>query len=554
MAARDLATLERYKDRFGAGDAETKLVLLARLDRTRLRTPRQVERLHETLCFMRAYPGDAVVLAAVEHILERFTDRADLRRHRDALTDSGIAGTTIRFRFFWPSALWLAGRWPDHLILDRSDGDAEDAIARALPLIVTPPEAAALRELDLPGYEALDRLRGRETDGAFLARRVAAMPGDTFTREAFFDAIDASFELAPGKDTPARTHAKLAFAPVAFGDAPIRRGRPSLRAELARPPRGVRRLSRSEGTRVVELGRAAMATRSRDIDGFAYGDPRDAWLVDDGDGLAFTLNGVVPERRAVVPATYGALTLRNGVPIAYLQVDLAGRSAALSYHAFATFRGGEAAYATARMLAMLHHVLGARSFTLDPYQLGKGNDDGIESGAWWFYYKLGFRPRAAAVKRAMRGELERLAAKPRHRSSPATLRKLAEGHLVFDVDPRHPVPLPSTVRIGFRVADALAARSNREDVSREAMRRIGVRSLTGWTPGERLAWQRWSPLILTLPGVSRWSTANRRALVRIVRAKGGRSEMGYASRLNAHPLLGSALFGGARRRRAESAA
>ena len=419
---------------------------------------------------------------------------------------------------------------------------------------MTPPEAAALRELDLPGYEALDRLRGRETDGAFFVRRVAAMPGDTFTREAFFDAIDASFELAPGKDTPARTHAKLAFAPVAFGDAPIRRGRPDLRAELVRPPRSVRRLSRTEGTRVVDLGHAAMATRSRDIDGFAYGDPRDAWLVDDGDGLAFTLNGVVPERRAVVPATYGALTLRNGVPIAYLQVDLAGRSAALSYHTFGTFRGGEAAYATARMLTMLHHVLGAGSFTLDPYQLGKGNDDGIESGAWWFYYKLGFRPRAAGVKRVMRAELERLRANARHRSSPATLRKLAEGQLVFDVDPRHPVPLPPTPRIGLRVADSLAARGNREDAAREAMRRIGLRSLAGWTPGERLAWQRWSPLILTLPGVSRWSTANRRALVRIVRAKGSRSEMRYVARLNAHRLLGRALLGGARPRRAQSAA
>ena len=82
MAARDLATLERYKDRFGAAAAATKLVLLARLDRAQLRTPRQVERLHETLCFMRAYPGDAVVLAAVEHVLERVADRADLRRLR----------------------------------------------------------------------------------------------------------------------------------------------------------------------------------------------------------------------------------------------------------------------------------------------------------------------------------------------------------------------------------------------------------------------------------------------------------------------------------------
>jgi hypothetical protein len=544
MAARDLATLERHKDRFGAGAAAAKLVLLARLDRTRLRTPRQVARLHEALCFMRAYPGDAVVLAAVEHLLERFADRADLHRHRAALTGSGIAGTTIPFRFFWPSALWLAGRWPARLTLDRSDADAEAAIARALPLLVTPPEAAALRELDLPGYEALDRLRGRETDAAFLVRRVAGMPGDSFTREAFFDAIDASFRLAPGRDTPARTHAKLAFAPLAFPASPIRRGRPDLRAELRRPPLSVKRLSSAAGRAVVDLGRAQMATRERDIDGFAYGDGRDAWLVDDGEGLAFTLNGVVPERRAVVPATYGAMTLRNGVPIAYLQADVAGRSAALSYHAFATFRGGEAAHATARMLAMLHHVLGAMSFTLDPYQLGKGNEDGIESGAWWFYYKLGFRPRAAGVKRVLRAELSRLAANPRHRSSPATLRKLAEGHLAFDVDPRRPVPLPPLAALGLRIADRLAARGDREDVAREAMRAAGLRSLDGWTAGERLAWERWGPLMLTLPGLSRWNAANRRALVRVVRAKGGRSERDFLARFNAHRLLGPVLLGG----------
>jgi len=542
VAARDLATLERHRDRFGAGAATAKLVLLARLDRTRLRTPRQVARLHEALCFMRAYPGDALVLAAVEHLLERFAGRTDLARHRAALTGSGIAGTTLGFRFFWPSALWLANRWPAHLTLDRSDDDAEDAIARALPLLVTPAEAAALRELDLPGYEALDRLRGREADAAFLVRRVAAMPGDSFTREAFFDAIDASFELAPGRDTPARTHAKLGFAPLAFGEALIRHGRPSLRAELCRPPVAVKRLSPQAGRRAVELGRAQMATRERDIDGFAYGDGRDAWLVDDGDGLAFTLNGVAPERRAVVPATFGSLTLRNGVPIAYLQADLAGRSAALSYHAFATFRGGEVAYAVARMLTMLHYVLGATSFALDPYQLGKGNDDGIASGAWWFYCKLGFRPRAAAVKRVLREELARIAANPRHRSSPATLRRLAEGHLVFDVDPRRPVPLPPAAKIGLAVADRLTRRGAREDAAREAMRILGLRSLAGWTRNERLAWARWAPVVLTLPGVSRWSAANRRALLGVVRAKGGPSERAFLARFNAHPLLGRVLL------------
>jgi hypothetical protein len=36
------------------------------------------------------------------------------------------------------------------------------------------------------------------------------------------------------------------------------------------------------------------------------------------------------------------------------------------------------------------------SFTINPYQLGDGNDEALASGAWWFYYKFGFaraRPR-----------------------------------------------------------------------------------------------------------------------------------------------------------------
>jgi hypothetical protein len=148
------------------------------------------------------------------------------------------------------------------------------------------------------------------------------------------------------------------------------------------------------------------------------------------------------------------------------------------------------------------------------------------------------------VKRVLRGELARLAASPRHRSSAATLRKLAEGHLVFDLDPRQPLPLPPLAAIGLRVADRLAARGDREGVAREAMRRTGLRSLDGWTAGERLAWQRWSPLILALPGIGRWSAANRRALVRVVRAKGGTSETRFLAAFNGHPLLGPALLGG----------
>jgi hypothetical protein len=65
-----------------------------------------------------------------------------------------------------------------------------------------------------------------------------------------------------------------------------------------------------------------------------------------------------------------------------------------------------------RASAPLRHVFGTTSFSIDPYQLGKGNDEGLESGAWWFYAKLGFRPRDAATLRLAGDEQARVRRSP----------------------------------------------------------------------------------------------------------------------------------------------
>src|SRR5476651_1289687 len=551
MTTRTLSALERSKDRYGAGCAEAKLALLRRFERTELRSARAVWRLHEVLCFLRAYPDDARVLAQVERMLARFPGRADLRRAREALTDSGIAGTPIRYRFFWPTVRSLVRRWPDRIQIDRSECEVADKLASVLPLLVTWAEAAALKQLDPPAFAAIDRLRARgEGAAAFFARRIDAMPGDTFTREAFHDSIEPTYELKSGPDTPSHTRARHAAAPMAFQQSPLRRARPDLRKELGRMHRAVRLASAREGAQLIELARGAMVTRSRDLDAFAYGNARDVRLVDDGGGLGFVLVGIMPERRALIPATCGYLILRNGVPIGYGEAYVTGRSATMTFNIFATFRGAETAYTFARTLAMVRHLFGAESFSLDPYQLGKGNDEAIASGAWWFYYKLGFRPLTADARRLLRRELTRRRADPDHRSNAATLHALAESHLLFDFDRSRSPVLPPMAEPGLRVCDRLAARAGGdrervlEECSRETMRLTGVRSLRGFSAGERLAWQRWSPLVVfALPRISRWSAAERRELARVIRAKGGRDEYEFIARFAAHMKLQRALFG-----------
>jgi hypothetical protein len=546
-AAAALRALERTRDDYGAGSGGRKRALLAVLANGRLRSAGEVRRLHEALCFLRAYPDDAPVLQVVEQMLAGFDRRADLRAHREALAHGGIAGTTTWYPFFWPTARWLAGRWPERLRLDRNDADAEKSLGRAAPLLVTPHEAVALREARLAGYAALDRLRARgETDATFLVRRVEALAGDDFTREAFYDAINPSCLLLAGDDTPARTREKFGPAPVVFRSAPLRRGRPDLRDEMRRPPQSVRRLPAADGERLVELARGAMVGRSRDLDAFAYGNARDTWLVDDGGGRAFGLVGMVAERRAPLAAIYGGLTLSNGVPIGYVQADVVGRSAAVSFNTFETFRGGEAAFTFGRMLAVLRHVFGVDAFSIEPYQLGEGNDEGIDSGAWWFYFKLGFRPRAATARELAAAEVSRMQSQPAYRSPPATLRRLAAHHVFFDLDARRRTPLPPLASIGLRVARLLAARGDDRDaanarVQADAAAALGLQSLRGLTRGERQAFGNFAPLLL-LAGAARWPRDERARLLALIRAKAAASELDYARRLAAHRPFCRALL------------
>jgi hypothetical protein len=355
--------------------------------------------------------------------------------------------------------------------------------------------------------------------------------------------------------TPSRTTACFDAAPRSFVRPGPVRGRPDLRAEIARAPRAVRRLSESQGAALADLARGAMLTRARALAAFSYADARDAWLVDDGQGLAFGLIGVVPERRQALAATYGGLTLRNGVPIGYLQVDIVGHSAAISFNTFETFRGGEAAFTFARLLVSIGHVFGSRSFTIEPYQLGRDNDEGIESAAWWFYFKLGFRPRDAATRELARAEVARLERRAQHRSSPATLRRLAEHHLFFETQAGQRHPLPPLVALGERAGAALTQRAGADReaavalASADVLRRCGLSSWSGFRPDERRAWERMAPIVALLD-LDGWTDTERAALAALIRAKGGRSEIEAVARHVAHPKFDAALHAAARRGRA----
>ncbi len=535
-AAAALASLERIGRRYESGLGARKLTLLATLSRSRLSTPVQVRRLHEIVCFLHAYPDNRRIQSRARKLLDSFHRRPDLRRHRAALTGSGIAGTEIPYRFYGPTARWISRTWPAALRIDRRDPEHAKAILDALPLLLEPLKADLFRRLENPTLDVLDELRPRGmTDADYFISLVAAMPGDDFSREAFFDRVDPPFVLAPGRTTPERTTARFGRLPPHWQCDPLRGPRPQLRKEALRPPRRISRLRKPHAEELIRVARTSMITRERDLAAFQYANPQDAWLVDDGKGLAFALIGMLPGHRLLLPAVYGGLTLRNGVPIGYVQLDLLGRHAELSFNQFETFRGAGAAQVFARLVAATHHLFGCDQFSIEPYQLGHGNDEGIESGAWWFYHHFGFRPRESETRRIAARELGRIARNRHYRSSKRSLRELARRHVFFSLDPALSARLPRVAELLAEAARELRRFSQCSSADRTAAETEAARAWLGAGspgPGAARTLSHWAGLVLALSRHGRWSRAERRNLMRLIEAKAGPGEREYLRRLS----------------------
>lgn len=507
--------------------------------------------LHEQLLFLRAYPDDAATAAAADRLLAGFARRADLARFRDELADSGIAGTAIRYPFFFPTALWLARRYPRALAIDwENTADAE--LRPLLAAVLPPAETIWLRDRRPTARATLAALAGsRRSDASALLERLAALPGDSFTREALHDAAAPFYRLRAGRGTPERSTARAPRAPLVVRQAPPRHDRPALAAELDRPPRAIREVRGREAEELLALAREAMVTRARDLDCFSYGDPRDVRRIAHDDGLELVAFGSLPERRLLLAAAYGLLTLRNGVPVGYVQLDAFLGTALVHFNTFETFRGADAAWVFARVLATARALFAVDAFAIEPYQLGRHNDEALASGAWWFYSKLGFAPRDAAVRRLARAETARLRLRPAGRTSRATLARLAQAHLYFEPFGRRAHVAPHAA-ISRAISAAVAARPEPAGqalaaLAASAREQLGLATRRALTANEALWLTRWAPLMLTLPGFATWTAAERSALGTLVSLKAGRREAALVPALRTHPRFAPALLELARR-------
>src|SRR5258707_14851075 len=237
---------------------------------------------------------------------------------------------------------------------------------------------------------------------------------------------------------------KLPARKIFFHNRPlIARREVSLADELKSPPIPVEKVSPALGERILEMARETSAVRYRELHGFTFGDSRRVLRANLGRGTEAFVLGVPAENRLPLRAYHAAMIFKNGVPVGYFEGLSIFERMESGFNLYYTFREGETAWLYARILRLMRQLLGVTVLSIDPYQVGHENEEGIESGAFWFYRKLGFRPTRPALMKLSLSEERKISADPRRRTSAGTLRKLSGGHMLFELS-----ALNSTRRTG----------------------------------------------------------------------------------------------------------
>ena len=398
-------------------------------------------RFHDVLLFLRAFPQSRKVahladdlLAGIVHQVERLqASGADLEQFDDE-EFSGIAGTAISDNFTYDVARWLAQRYPQQLTVEWNFEEQSRQMGVTLPRFIPLLEDDSLVEADTPFFDWMaNAAGGPKKILPWLLQRVADTPLTSLERTSLYDSLAVNVSWKLGNSAASRTHARRKVSRMFYHRQPLlRRNQVSLADEMDSPPLPVRKLSRREGEDVLDMTRTALTVRYRELYGTTRGDPKQVFEADVGRGVQIFLWGLPPERRLPLRAYHAGLTLKNGVPINYIEGISLFEWMEVGFNTFYAFRDGETAWIYSKVLHFLHQLTGVTCFSVYPYQLGHENEEAIKSGAFWFYRKLGFRPGRPELLAITRKEEAKMTRDPAHRTSPRILRKLAAEHVFYE--------------------------------------------------------------------------------------------------------------------------
>jgi hypothetical protein len=519
-------------------------------------------RFHDLLLFFRAFPSGPNVLRLAEKLLQAFEPKVKAVLAAGGDVDDfapeevvGIAGTVVEATFSYAMVCWLVQRHAKSISIQWDDYERETQRGVIWPRFFPLMEEDSLTEANVPYLDWLKAARGRQDELPWLVRQFQRLPG--FPKEtaekakgALYDSLEIMVRWDMSNSRASRTLSRKPVKGFHFHREPlIQRRQVSLAREFAKPRLPIKVLSARDAEKTLDLVKEATGVRYRELYGTANADP--AWVMqaNPGRGVEIYFWGLPAEKRLPLRAYLAGFTVKNGVPINYVECISLFDWTEIGFNTFPAYRDGETAWIYAQTLRLLRQLHGTNAISVYPYQIGDGNEEAIGSGAFWFYRKMGFRSMDPALEKLAQAEEKKVHANPKYRTSAATLRRLSKANVVYELPEaeRDAWDRFSMRNIGLAVQRRIARDF---DGDTQMMRKAAVAQLARiikvdpkkLKPQAQAAFADFATVLSLVPDLDRWSWDDKDALRQIIAAKAGRTELRYLRLLQKHPRLRAAIL------------
>jgi len=555
-----LHQLERLKLDFNSRSPKQIERLLRRIERASIPDAESLISLHELLLFLRAYPQSAAIVKKTESLLRDFARRvgeaADRKEDLSSLDHpemSGIAGRDVVDTFSYYVVSGLVARYPRQTEFYWEWFEDENRLGETWPRFMPLLEEDAFVEANIPYRSWLRAARGAATEVAWLILRFNHLPIGPTAKAELYDSQKLYVQWTPpyrvtrtGMRLPARLRGSKTFY---HREALLQRRDVLFKDELSKPTPPLERLSKGDGETMLNLARDASTVRYRELYGFTHGDSARVIKVHLGRGVDLFLTSLPPDVRLPLRAYHAAMIFKNQVPIGYFEGLSLFERMESGFNLYYTFREGETAWLYAKTLNVMRRLLGVTTFVLDPYQVGFENEEGIESGAFWFYRKLGFRPTDPRLQQLAEKEEAKIREQKTYRTSAATLRKLAVSPMIFELDSKRVGDWDrfQVRQIGFAVQGEMArrfsgdARKMRSEAVRFAERLLNT-STTRWSESANTIFSNFAIVLLLIPDIQKWDHEENQRLLQIIEAKANADESMYLRLMQKHDRFRRAVI------------
>lgn len=404
-----------------------------------LGAPAQMLLVHDALLSVIAFPfneeNHVIATRALDSIIESVKAKASNSKWQYALSGSGLPYTELICQFSARMAYWLTDTFPRAVSpfeMDKNGELLQEILQAALPGI----EFHETTQGKNDGWNRIGRLSGHFRDEAalrWLLNLLEKQPWPLQVRNALYDRLKIyiRWKLV----TPMYTRSLLRFpvSLVHYGLPETKR--PEASAIIRKPLAKAAKPGEKEAEKLIRLARMSLAFYSRETDPVTYADSSATRLYDMGDGLQILLTGMNRQKRLALETYLGYMAIRNGVPVAYGGGWIFGHRCKIGINIYPPFRGKGSERIFCEIMRLYTQAFDCRCFIVKPYQFGKGNPEGLKSGAFWFYYKLGFRPVDDRVSILADNEWNKISTNKQYRTSQKTLKKFTACPLEWTVSP-----------------------------------------------------------------------------------------------------------------------